>query len=123
MSEVPTPSQGTTVVKTAEELASLRRLTLVAYVLYGLAWFILISGIVAIVINYVKREDAAGTVYESHFTWQIRTFWWCLGWSVLGFITAPFVIGLVVLGITAIWGIYRLVKGWLYWNDSKPLPT
>jgi uncharacterized membrane protein len=109
--------------KTPEQLASLRQLTLVIYILYALSWLIGVSAIVAIVINYIKREDSAGTLYESHFTWQIRTFWWSLLWTALGILTMVFMVGFVVLGVTAIWSIYRLVKGWLYWNDRKPMPV
>jgi uncharacterized membrane protein len=111
-----------TVPKTAEELASLRRLTLVTYVLYALAWFNGVTAVIAVIINYVKRDDARGTLYESHFTWQIRTFWWSLAWALVGFITSFILVGFAILFGAAIWSIYRIVKGWLYWNDRKPLP-
>jgi uncharacterized membrane protein len=111
------------IAKTPEELASLRQLTLVVYVLYALSWLIGITAIVAIVINYIKREDAAGTIYESHFTWQIRTFWWALLGCVIGVLTLVILVGFVILFVTAIWSIYRLVKGGLYWNDRKPMPV
>ncbi|MFM2209504.1 MAG: hypothetical protein RIQ96_1147 [Pseudomonadota bacterium] len=111
-----------TVPKTAEELASLRRLTLVTYVLYALAWFNGLTAVIAVIINYVKRDDARGTLYESHFTWQIRTFWWSLAWALVGFITSFILVGFAILFGAAIWSIYRIVKGWLYWNDRKPLP-
>ncbi|MDF1484735.1 hypothetical protein PY257_05970 [Ramlibacter sp. H39-3-26] len=109
--------------KTDEQLASLRQLTLVIYILYAFAWVTGLTAIVAIVINYVKREDAAGTLYESHFTWQIRTFWWSIVWGVVGVITIWVGIGFVVFFVLFIWMIYRLVKGLLYWNDRKPLPV
>ncbi|WP_180682112.1 DUF4870 family protein [Tepidicella baoligensis] len=111
------------IAKTPEQLASLRQITLVIYILYALSWLIGISAIVAIVINYVKREDAAGTLYESHFTWQIRTFWWALLWSVIGVLSMVILIGFVILFATAVWSIYRIVKGWLYWSDRKPMPV
>lgn len=111
------------VAKTPEQLASLRRITLVVYILYALSWLIGISAIVAIVINYVKREDAAGTLYESHFTWQISTFWWALLWCVVGVLSLVVLVGAVILFATAVWSIYRIVKGWLYWNDHKPMPV
>lgn len=107
----------------AEKLASVRQLTLVCYILYGLSWFTGLSGIVAIIINYLKRDDTAGTIYQSHFSWQIRTFWWGLLWAVIGFATMVVGIGFVVLLGAAIWSIYRLVKGFLNWNDHKPMPT
>lgn len=108
--------------KTPEQLASLRQLTLVVYILYALSWLVGLTAIVAIVINYVKREDAAGTLYESHFTWQIRTFWWALLWCVIGALSMVILVGFVILFAAAVWSIYRLVKGWLYWNDRKPMP-
>ena len=64
-----------------------RTLTLVLYVLYTIAIF---SGgllaIIALIINYVKRSDVQGSIFESHFTWQIRTFWWYLAWNIIAFI-------------------------------------
>jgi uncharacterized membrane protein len=77
--------------------------------------------IIAVIINYVKRGDARGTWLESHFTWQIRTFWFALLWAcvigVLGFLLlivivgiGVWIIGLFVLGI---WAIYRIARGWM----------
>ena len=109
--------------KTPEQMLSLRQLTLAVYILYALSWITGVTAIVGIVINYIKREDAQGTLYESHFTWQIRTFWWGLLWAVIGVITMFVLIGFVILFVAAIWSIYRLVKGWLYWNDFKPMPV
>jgi uncharacterized membrane protein len=108
---------------TPEQLESLRRLTLAVYLLYAASWFLAVTALIGIIINYVKREDVAGTLYESHFTWQIRTFWWSLLWAVLGFITLFIGVGAVILIAAAIWSLYRLVKGLLYWNDRKPMPV
>lgn len=109
--------------KTAEQLASLRQITLVVYALYALSWVTGITALVAIIINYVKRDDARGTLYESHFTWQIRTFWWSLAWTLLGVLTMFILVGFLVMGVAAVWSIYRLVRGWLNWNDHKPMPV
>ena len=109
--------------KTEQQIASLRQLTLVLYILYASCWILGgLPAIVAIVINYIKREDVAGTLYESHFAWQIRTFWWGLAWAVVGAITAIIGIGFLILGVLVIWLIYRMVKGLLFWNDHKPMP-
>lgn len=109
--------------KTEEQIASLRQLTLILYILYASCWILGgLPAIVAIVINYIKREDAAGTLYESHFAWQIRSFWWGLAWAVVGTITAIIGIGFLILGALVIWLIYRMVKGLLFWNDHKPMP-
>lgn len=108
--------------KTQEQLDSLRLLTLVIYILYAVSWFNGLTALVAIVINYVKREDVAGTIYESHFRWQIRTFWWSLLWALVGFVTVYLLIGFLILPALLVWLIYRLVKGLLYWNDRRPMP-
>jgi uncharacterized membrane protein len=68
---------------------------------------------VGVIIDYVKRDDARGTWLESHFRWQIRTFWWSLLWAVIGGILAFILVGFAILAIAAIWMIYRIVKGWL----------
>lgn len=109
--------------KTPEQLASLRQLTLAVYILYAASWFVAVTALVGIIINYVKREDVAGTLYESHFTWQIRTFWWSLLWATLGLLTLIVGVGAVILIAAAVWSLYRLVKGFLYWNDRRPMPV
>lgn len=108
--------------KTQEQLDSLRLLTLVIYILYAVSWFTGFSALVAIIINYVKRDDAVGTIYESHFRWQMSTFWWSLLWAVVGFVTVYFLVGFLILAGLLVWLIYRLVKGLIYWNDRKPMP-
>jgi uncharacterized membrane protein len=104
-----------------EKLKSLKTLTLVVYALQAAGFFLGITWIIAVVINYVKREEVAGTWLESHFRWQIRTFWFGLLWGVIGAILTIVFIGFAVLFANAVWIIYRIVKGWLYLNDSKPI--
>ena len=106
---------------TAEQLQSLKTVTAVVYALYAAAFFIGLTAIVAIVVNYVKIDDARGTWLESHFRWQIRTFWYGLLWGVLGAITFVILIGWAILFADCVWIIYRLVKGWLNLNDNKPM--
>lgn len=77
--------------------------------------------IVAVIINYIKIDDVRGTWLESHFRWQIRTFWFGLLWAVVGAITFLLLVGYLVLVADAIWVIYRIVKGWLSLNDGKPM--
>jgi uncharacterized membrane protein len=108
--------------KTAEQLASLKTLTMAVYVLQALSVFVGITAIVGVVINYIKRDETAGTIYESHFDWQIRTFWWGLAWSVLGFILLfALGLGLLIWFVAGIWAIYRVVKGFLKLNDNQPV--
>jgi uncharacterized membrane protein len=101
---------------------SLKTLTTVVYALQAAGFLVGITWIVAVVIDYVKRDEAKGTWLESHFRWQIRTFWWGLLWAVIGAITFLVVVGWFILAADTIWIIYRIVKGWLYLNENKPLP-
>lgn len=99
-------------------------LTTIAHVVYALqavGVFLQITLLIAVIINYVKRDDAAGTWLASHFRWQIRTFWFFLLWVVLGFITWIILIGMIIIPVAYIWLIYRIIKGWLYLVDRKPM--
>ncbi len=86
--------------------------------------------IIAVIINYVKRNEARGTYLESHFSWQIRTFWWALLMAVvialLGFTLAIVLIGFAIwiIGffVLGIWAIYRIARGWLRLKDRLPMP-
>ena len=101
---------------------SLKTITTVVYALHVAGFFTGIAWIVAIVMNYVKLDDAKGTWLESHFRWQIRTFWWGLLWAAIGALTAFVLIGFAILFADAVWIIYRIVKGWLNLAENKPLP-
>ena len=105
-----------------EKMKSLKTLTLVVYVLYALSYFTGITAIIGIVINYVKREDVAGTWLASHFSWQIKTFWFGLLWAVIGAATLVIMVGFAILFANFIWIIYRIIKGWLNLNEDKPMP-
>lgn len=105
-----------------EKNRSLKNLALIGYILYALSYFTGITAIVAIIINYVKLDDVAGTWLDSHFRWQIRTFWFGLLWTVIGMATMFIVIGFAILFANFCWIIYRIVKGWLNLNDGKPMP-
>ena len=107
------------VVKTTEELQALKNVTLVVYGLQALSFFFGGPALIGLIINYVKRDDARGTLYESHFNWQIRTFWWGLAWFALGCILVIVGVGLIILFASWVWVIYRVVKGWLKLIEGK----
>jgi uncharacterized membrane protein len=134
-----------TTATTIEPDASLVRLTHITYALHALGLAIGAFGastvigafvfgwpsIIAVIINYVKQGDARGTWLESHFRWQIRTFWFALLWVILiGIIGAALTVvligfaiwgvGLLVLGL---WAVYRIARGWLRLNDRQPMPA
>lgn len=85
--------------------------------------------IIAVIVNYVKRNDARGTWLESHFTWQIRTFWFALAWAclvmivgaVLAIVLIGFAIWIVGLFVLGCWAIYRIASGWLRLNDRRAI--
>lgn len=83
--------------------------------------------IIAVIMNYIKRREARGTWLDSHFRWQLRTFWFGALWVGLCvlFIVMTLGIGLIVawipLGLVAIWFIYRIARGWLALRDGRPM--
>jgi uncharacterized membrane protein len=118
-------------------------LVTLTHVMYGLHAFSALTGlltpalvvtafltgwpsIIAVIINYVKRSEVRETWLDSHFSWQLRTFWYALLWLVLGgvlFVTVvgiPFAIGLWL--ITGIWVLYRIIRGWLALGSRQALP-
>jgi uncharacterized membrane protein len=130
---------------TVEADASLVRTTHIVYALHALGLVIGAFGaasvlgsflfgwpsIIAVIINYVKRGEVRGSWLESHFNWQIRTFWFALLWAVIvAIVSLPLtlvVIGfgtwVLGMGILGLWAIYRIARGWLRLNDHQPMPV
>ena len=83
--------------------------------------------IIAVILNYMKRGEARGTWLESHFRWQIRTFWWGFLWAalcgllVVGTLGIGLLIVWVPLGVVGVWFIYRIAIGWMRLLDRKPM--
>jgi uncharacterized membrane protein len=83
--------------------------------------------IIAVILNYLKRSDVRGTWLESHFRWQIRTFWFGLLWVSLCilFVVGTLGIGILIawlpLAFITVWFIYRILRGWLALNDRRPM--
>ena len=124
--------------------SSLISTTLLVYALLGVAavvglvssGFPLIApltgvvGIVGIILAYLKRGEAAGTWLESHYRWLIRTFWYSLLWGAIGavvfvllaIILIGLFIGYLIWVATTIWVLYRLLRGYMLFNESKPIP-
>jgi uncharacterized membrane protein len=97
--------------------------TIVGNFLFG------VPSIIAVIMNYLKRDEARGTWLESHFSWQLRTFWLAALWVVivwalsLPFFLVIFGFAMLVIGITVIglWLIYRVARGWLKLRDGQPI--
>jgi uncharacterized membrane protein len=83
--------------------------------------------IIAVILNYVKRGDVRGLWLESHFRWQIRTFWYGLLWVALciWFLIMTLGIGVIIvwlpLAILTVWFIYRIIRGWLALREGRPM--
>ena len=104
---------------------SLRTVSMIVYGLFALGFvtsgLFTFATLAAIIIIYIKRADAAGTVYAPHFDWLISTFLWSLLWLLLSFLTMFIGIGWIGLIATVVWVLYRLIKGFLALLDGKPI--
>ena len=123
--------------------ASLRTWTHVIYLLHAFSLAVGILGaasivgaflvgwpsIIAVILNYVKRGEVRGTWLESHFRWQIRTFWFGLLWVSLCVLFVIFTLGIGILivwlpiAVVSIWFVYRIVRGWLALNSNQAMPV
>ena len=95
----------------------------IAYVTYAVGLLILFTPVVGVIMAYVKRDEAQGTIYASHIDYLIKTFWVSLVGTVLGTFTTLILIGWLILLVTAIWFIYRVVVGLIKLNEDKPIST
>jgi len=118
-------------------------LVTLAHVIYGLHAFSAVTGllspamivtafltgwpsIIAVILNYVKRSEVRGTWLDSHFSWQIRTFWFAALWLAVGVILFVTVVGIPIAVVlwfaTGIWVLYRIIRGWLALASQRSLP-
>ncbi|MGB7300743.1 MAG: hypothetical protein WA888_14350 [Burkholderiaceae bacterium] len=126
-----TPGQPQTAVATQDE--TLRKITIFDYALHIASPIVslMLLSLIAVGINYVKRPDAVGSVYESHMDYMIRTFWWTALWLVVAAV-GGFMFGIITLGIgftlygvfmalPVIWYLYRNIRGLLRALDNQPI--
>lgn len=97
-----------------------RDIATLVYLIQAISLFTAVPFFVGVIINYAKRGDVRGTLAESHFRWQIRTFWYSLLWFVVGWATVWILIGFAVWGISWVWMVYRVIRGWLTLADNRP---
>lgn len=109
-------------------LQSAKNLVWWLYFFHGLG-LVLSLGLLSwlpLIVNYIKRGDAAGTFVYSHHRWQIRSFWWYLFWMCAGGLLWITIIGIplavLVWSLAWIWKAYRIIKGWLALEDDKAMP-
>jgi uncharacterized membrane protein len=81
--------------------------------------------IIAVILNYAKRAEVRGSYLESHFSWQIRTFWYALLWVMIGIVLAITIVGIpvsiAIFVAISLWILYRIVRGWLALLERKPM--
>ncbi|WP_431258870.1 DUF4870 family protein [Roseateles chitinivorans] len=125
--------QSPDVVLDPEREASLRTIGIISYALHAVvAIGALLPGvqasivllIVAVIVDLVKRDEAAGTWQATHFSWRLRSVLWC---GILYVITIPLWFAFIIPGwiawcLISIWFLYRIVRGWLAMNDRRPMP-
>jgi uncharacterized membrane protein len=99
----------------------LRGAVLAINILYAAACFIGISAVVAVVLAYIRRDDARSTMWEGHLIYAIRTFWIGFALMAIGGLLSIIGIGLIILGLGFIWYVIRVVKGFVAWSDAKPI--
>ncbi|MBW6493633.1 MAG: hypothetical protein K0B16_03565 [Burkholderiaceae bacterium] len=108
----------------------LRKITLFDYGLHIASPLVsvMLLTIIALIINYVKRDDARGTIWESHMNWMIRTCWWTLFWIIVTLLPI-LILSVVSMGllsflfvIPVLWYLYRMIKGLLRALDDRPMP-
>ena len=80
-----------------------------------------VPSIIAVVMNYIYQSEVRGSFLESHFRWQIRTFWFALLWVVIGIPLTLIVVGFAILLGAGIWVIYRVARGWITLQDRRPI--
>ncbi|NCA71339.1 MAG: hypothetical protein EOM91_14810 [Sphingobacteriia bacterium] len=91
------------------------------YLLQALSFVVGVTAILGVILNYARLRESRGTWLESHFIWQIRTFWYQLAWVLIGVLTSLFLVGLIILAVAYCWAIYRVAKGWLNLADDRPM--
>jgi uncharacterized membrane protein len=104
-----------------EPLAALKATTSLVYLLQALSFVLGVTSIFGVIINYIRFGDARGTWLESHFVWQLRTFWFQLAWGLVGLVTSVILIGFLIWGGVYLWTLYRVVKGWVNLADNRPM--
>ncbi|MGV0951499.1 MAG: DUF4870 family protein [Azonexus sp.] len=84
-----------------------------------------LPSLIAVFLNYLKRSDVNGTWLESHFRWQIRTFWFTLLWLVVYGLLIITIIGIpiawILIAILGLWVGYRVIRGWVALADARPV--
>jgi uncharacterized membrane protein len=99
----------------------MRSIVLVVNALYAASFLVGITSVIGVVLAYMKRSEAAGTIWEGHLTYAIRTFWMALIMGLIGVLLLMVLIGIPILIFVAVWYVVRIVRAFLAWNDGTPI--
>ncbi|PCJ92646.1 MAG: hypothetical protein COA46_05105 [Porticoccaceae bacterium] len=94
-------------------------MTQLVYILQAISLVVGVTAIAGLILNYLKRDEVRGTFLEAHFAWQIKTFWYAFVGFILGWLLVIVLVGFLIWAAVGLWYIYRIVKGWLAFNDGK----
>jgi uncharacterized membrane protein len=84
-----------------------------------------LPSLLAVFLNWLKRGEVLGTWLDSHFAWQIRTFWFTLLWLVVYGLLIITIVGIpiawILIALLGIWVGYRVIRGWIALSDARPV--
>ena len=112
----------TVIDSSAVQASDAKTHALIAYFLMVLGLFTAIPILLGAIWAMVKKKAALGTLFHSHYVNATRTFWWSLFWMVIGCITIPAGIGILILGLTWVWVLYRLIRGLALITSDEAYP-
>lgn len=117
----PPLNQTDTSVGPASTDASMRTIVLVVHGLNALGMLTVFTPLVGVILAYVKRDDARGTIYESHLTYAIRTFWIGVGLVVAGVVLTFVLVGTILLAFSMVWYLIRVVRAFVAVFDGRAI--
>ncbi len=91
----------------------------IVYGLYAVGYAVAITALAGVVYAYLSR--GRDPLLDSHLTFQIRTFWISLAIALLAMVTMIVGIGFLIWAFLAVWGLIRVISGFLLANDGKPV--
>jgi uncharacterized membrane protein len=131
--DVPAPAMPRGLVEYTYLIYALQALTLICACLTmpvaALRFAFCLPALLGFLLNWWRRADVRSTWLASHFSWQIRTFWYACLWAVCASIVAiplllfgHFVIGLAAFALIALWMLYRIIRGAVALHGHQPAP-
>jgi len=118
-------------MQTSDSIASIpeagseaeRSTLLLTYVLHALGPFTgALTGLIAVIISHIKVRETQSEFIRSHHSWLIRTFWWAVLWVAISYVLMIVVVGFFTYGVLALWWLYRTIRGFIHYNEKKPMP-